>query len=146
GTAVRGQAADPPRFEKDVLPVLTTRCLKCHGGGKPKAGLDLRTRAGLLKGGESGPAPVPGASARRLGFEMVRKGERPPAENGKLPAEEVALIQAWIDGGAPADSAAEAPGRNVPEAGREFWAFQKPVRPPVPSVRDAGRVRTAIDA
>jgi hypothetical protein len=146
GTAVRGQAADSPRFEKDVLPVLTARCLKCHGGAKPKAGLDLRTRSGMLKGGESGPALVPGASARSLVFEMIRKGEMPPAKNGKLTGEEVALIQAWIDGGAPVDSVAEAPGRSVPEAGRKFWAFQKPVRPRVPRVREAGRVRTPVDA
>ena len=153
GTAVPhgapGQGAGPPQFEKDVLPVLTARCLKCHGTSRPKAGLDLRTRAGLLKGGESGPALVPGASARSLVFEMIRKGEMPPGKEGKLTAQEVALVQAWIDGGAPAaqaDPTAEPGGRTVTEADRQFWAFRKPVRPPVPRVRHADRVRTPVDA
>src|SRR5207302_1667916 len=101
---VRGQAAGVPQFEKDVLPVLSARCLKCHGAGKPKAGLDLRTRAGLLKGGESGPALVPGSAATSLVFEMVRKGEMPP-KGDKLTPTQVALFKGWIDGGAPAGQA-----------------------------------------
>jgi Protein of unknown function (DUF1549)/Planctomycete cytochrome C len=143
-----GQAATP-QFEKDVLPLLTARCLKCHGEKKPKAALDLRTRAGLLKGGESGPALVPGESAKSLLFEMVRKGEMPPGKESKLTAEQMALVKAWIDGGAlSAESAttAEAAGRAVTEEDRKFWAFQKPVRPPVPRVQHIERVRTPIDA
>jgi hypothetical protein len=145
----RARAAGTPQFEKDVLPVLTARCLKCHGTAKPKAGLDLRTRAGILKGGESGPALVPGEPAKSLLLEMIRKGEMPPAKEGKLTAEEVALLKAWIDGGAPAaetGAPAEAAGRTITEEDRKFWAFQKPVRPAVPRVRSAERVRNPIDA
>src|SRR5262249_7717109 len=108
-----GQAGGTPQFEKDVLPVLAARCLKCHGETRPKAGLDLRTRAGMLRGGESGPALVPGESARSLVFEMIRKGEMPRGKDDKLTAEEIALVKAWIDGGAPAapsGSPAEAVG------------------------------------
>jgi cytochrome c553 len=146
---VREQAADTPQFEKDILPVLTAHCLKCHGTTKPKAGLDLRTRAGMLKGGESGPALVPGASAKSLVFEMVHKGDMPPDKEGKLTAAEIALVKAWIDGGAPAapaSSPAEPVGRTITAEDRKFWAFQKPVRPPVPRVRHAERVRAPIDA
>src|SRR5262245_34879743 len=92
----QGQAASIPQFENDVLPLLTARCLKCHGATRPKAGLDLRTRAGMLKGGESGPALVPGASARSLVFEMIRKGDMPLDKDNKLTAEEIALVKAWI--------------------------------------------------
>src|SRR5262249_6143623 len=116
---------------------------------KPKAGLDLRTRAGMLKGGESGPALVPGESARSLLFEMIRKGEMPRGKEGKLTAEEVALVKAWIDGGAPAAQSAtqaEARGRAVTDEERKFWAFQKPVRPAVPRVQHIDRVRTPADA
>jgi hypothetical protein len=144
-----GLAASTPQFEKDVLPVLAARCLRCHGETRPKAGLDLRTRAGMLRGGESGPALVPGASARSLVFEMIRKGEMPRGKDGKLTAEEVALVKAWIDGGAPAAQAGGAPeavGRVANEEDRQFWAFRRPVRPPVPRVRHADRVRTPIDA
>src|SRR5262245_37390983 len=77
GTPCRAEdpVTRPPQFEKDVLPILTARCLKCHGADKFKAGLDLRTSAGMLKGGESGPALVPGSADRSLLFQMVRKGE-----------------------------------------------------------------------
>src|SRR5260221_9376681 len=91
---VQAQVPSTPQFEKDVLPVLTAHCVKCHGGPKPKAGLDLRTRAGLLEGGESGPALVPGQSARSLVFEMIRKAEMPPAKQTKLTAQQVALVKA----------------------------------------------------
>jgi hypothetical protein len=103
----------------------------------------------MLKGGESGPALVPGASARSLLFELIHKGDMPPGKEGKLTAEEIALVKAWIDGGAPttlAGSPAETVGRTITEEDRKFWAFQKPVRPPVPRVRSAERVRTPIDA
>jgi hypothetical protein len=75
-----GPAAMAPRFEQDVLPVLAACCLKCHGAGrKPRVGLDLRSAAGLLQGGESGPALVPGSAEKSLLWQMIRKGEMPPA-------------------------------------------------------------------
>src|SRR5262249_41158799 len=140
-------AVKVPQFEKDVLPILSARCLKCHGTDKPKAGLDLRSRAGMLKGGETGPALMPGSADKSLIFEMVRKGDMPPKDD-KLTAEQVALVKAWIDAGAPADEGAPpaAVGRTVTEEDRSFWAFRKPARPAVPNVRHAERLRTPIDA
>jgi hypothetical protein len=128
---------------------LAAHCLKCHGDKKPKAKLDLRTPAGMLKGGESGPALVPKVADKSLIFEMIHKGEMPPAKSGKLTAQQIALVKAWIDGGAPAassDLVEESPGRTITEQDRQFWAFQKPVRPPVPRVRDGERLRTPLDA
>src|SRR5438477_3820374 len=75
-----------PKFETDILPVLLARCVKCHGEGKPKANLDLRSRAGILKGGESGSALVPGSADKSLLFEMIHKGEMPPGKAEKLTA------------------------------------------------------------
>jgi hypothetical protein len=120
--------------------------VKCHGAEKPKAKLDLRTRAAMLKGGEAGPAVVPGSADKSLVFEMLRKGEMPP-KGTKLTADQVALVKSWIDAGAPADGVStEVVGRKVTDEDRNFWAFRKPVRPPVPQVRDTGRVRTPLDA
>jgi hypothetical protein len=141
--------AKKPQFEKDVLPVLTARCLKCHGAAKQKAKLDLRTRASMLKGGESGPVLVPGSADKSLLFEMIHKGEMPPAKNGKLTVEQLALVKAWIDAGAPAastDATTDIADKKITEKDRQFWAFQKPCRPPVPKVRHTERVRTPIDA
>src|SRR5262245_40262120 len=49
------------QFEKDVLPIFEANCAKCHSGSSPQGRLDVRTRTSLLKGGNSGPAIVPGA-------------------------------------------------------------------------------------
>ncbi len=139
-----------PVFEQDVLPLLKAHCVKCHGGEKPKAKLNLGSITGMLKGGESGPVLVPGSADKSLLFEMVSKGEMPPAkEKTKLTDDQVALIKAWIEGGA-STSAKAAPtnslGHLVSDQDRQFWAFQKPARPPVPQVRHQDRVRTPIDA
>jgi hypothetical protein len=147
--AANAAAADPPHFETEVLPILSARCLKCHGEKKPKAGLDLRTPAGLLKGGESGPALVPGAADKSLFFEMIQKGEMPPKKGEKLTAEQVAVVKAWIDAGAPTAGKAavvQAPPSKISERDRQFWAFRKPVRPALPRVKLSERVRTPIDA
>jgi hypothetical protein len=141
-------SAPTPVFERDVLPILTARCLKCHSGTKPKAKLDLQTRSGMLKGGESGPALVPGSAAKSLLFDMVDKKEMPPPKSGSLTAEQVAVVRAWINGGAPSQAAAipDATTTKITEQDRKFWAFQRPVRPGVPAVRHVERVRTTIDA
>src|SRR4030095_2671808 len=51
-----------PRFENQILPLFQGKCLICHGETLKQRGLDLRTRDGLLKGGESGAALAPGDS------------------------------------------------------------------------------------
>ena len=53
-------------FEKDIRPLLVERCQKCHGDKKTSGGLSLTSRAALLKGGENGPAVVPGKPAESL--------------------------------------------------------------------------------
>src|SRR5688500_5869491 len=53
-------------FEKEILPILKNNCLACHGESKPKAGLVLETPQSILKGGDSGPAVVPGKSAESI--------------------------------------------------------------------------------
>ena len=64
--AVAADAPAIPLFEKDVLPVFKAKCLSCHGADKQKADLEMRSKAAMLKGGESGPALMPGACAQKL--------------------------------------------------------------------------------
>ena len=147
-TGAEGPPSGAPRFERDVLPLLTAKCVKCHGGDRPKAGLDLQTRAGLLKGGESGPALVPGDSGKSLVLELIRKGDMPPGGKAALPAAQVDLVKTWIDSGAIAaePTEAELSGKPLSAEDRSWWSFRKPIRPPVPSVKNTGRVRTPVDA
>ena len=97
-------------FARKVQPLLKAKCLACHGEDpeKIKGDLDMRTRAGLLKGGESEePSIVPGKPLQSpLYLAVTREHEddweaMPPKENDRLSAEQVGYIRKWIGGGAP---------------------------------------------
>lgn len=91
-------------FARQVQPLLKTKCQACHGDEpKLRGGLDVRSRADLLKGGKSGAALVPGKAAESLLYRAVlRAGElkMPPKETAKLTAEEIAVLKTWLDAGA----------------------------------------------
>jgi hypothetical protein len=147
----QAQPADKaPHFERDVLPLLTARCLECHGAAKHRGGLDLRSKATMLQGGDSGPALVPGSAEKSPLYQKVHDGEMPPKKERRLSAREVALLKAWIDSGAPAadlgPARVEAAEQRVTDRDRAHWSFRKLRRPEVPRVRGAGPVRTPIDA
>ncbi|MCI0684696.1 MAG: DUF1549 domain-containing protein, partial [Gemmataceae bacterium] len=143
-------AADGPDFETHVLPILKSRCWKCHGEGGAKGGLDLRTRAAMVRGGESGAALVPGEIDKSPLLRRIAAGEMPPAPEPKLAAEQVAVLKTWIAAGAPAPDTKLEPGTAAAswtlEDGRRHWAFQRLGNPRPPRVRDAQRLRTAVDA
>ncbi len=93
-------------FALDVLPLLRQKCLGCHGGATDgiKGGLSVADRDGLLVGGESGePAIVPGASDQGTLLAAVRWDglEMPPKENDRLSGSQIAVIERWIEAGAP---------------------------------------------
>jgi hypothetical protein len=94
-------APKAPLYETDIEPLLQAKCLRCHGGKTQKAALDLRTHAGILKGGESGPAVVPGKLDKSLLYEKVRDGLMPPTDKNRLSQAQVGLIRRWIEAGAP---------------------------------------------
>src|SRR5947209_9402279 len=96
-------------FEKAIRPVLVEHCYQCHSAeaarkGKLKAGLALDTRQGLLTGGESGPAIIPGDADKSLLIKALQH-EMPPS--GRLPAEVIDRFAKWVALGAP-DSRTEA--------------------------------------
>src|SRR5262249_55197468 len=89
-----------PVFEADIEPLLKAKCLRCHGDKARKADLDLGTRAGILKGSESGPVIVPGKPAESKLYEMVHEGKMPPGNKDKLSRTEVETIRRWIEAAA----------------------------------------------
>ncbi len=122
------------RFQHEIRPLLTTHCLKCHGGEKTQGDFSLVTREALLKGGAEGPAvrlfDGPGSRLVRL----VSRAEKPhmPAKADPLPEASVRALSEWIDNGAPYDAPLIA-GRvggtasgNDPKAPRPFtgWPYQ----------------------
>jgi hypothetical protein len=149
------QTAKSPRFAQDVAPIFSEKCMQCHGLADPMANLDLKSRAGALKGGQHGPAIVPGNATASNLYRHVAGQEQPRMPlGGKLSDEEIAVIKAWIDSGAEWDPSvvlrrpapAPAAGKQFTDAQRRFWAFQKIVKPDVPSVKAKSWVRTPIDA
>src|SRR5690348_8681537 len=113
----RAHAQGTEYFEKKIRPVLTEHCYKCHSteaekAKKLKGGLRLDTRDGMRKGGDSGPAIVPGKADDSLLVKAVRHDgdlKMPPTK--KLPDAMIADIERWVAMGAPdprTDSAATA--------------------------------------
>jgi len=151
------RAAEPVSFSKQIRPILETSCWKCHGAAMQLSRLDLRTRETALKGGDRGPAIVPGNAGESRLFRLVSGNETPamPMDGTKLTDEQISAIKNWIEQGAPWEGGAapaspqapiaidEAP---VPPEARKYWAFQKPQRRPAPEVRNVSRSRHPIDA
>jgi Protein of unknown function (DUF1553)/Protein of unknown function (DUF1549)/Planctomycete cytochrome C len=138
--------APPPSFA-DVAPVLQAHCTKCHSGEKPKAQLDLTSPTALSKGGESGPAVVPGHPDKSPLLEMIADGTMPPEDEPKLATDQVELIRRWIvagAGGANLPDTAD-PASSVDPAPGEFWAFKRLKSPGVPPVSDVEQLRTTVD-
>src|SRR5436309_974355 len=75
-TAGPVRADESTAFVDRVAPILQQRCLQCHNGQKSRGGLNLSTRDALLKGGDGGPAVVPGQAAASLLVEQV-SGPKP---------------------------------------------------------------------
>src|SRR6516225_5555021 len=85
-----------PRFEKDVLPILSAHCIKCHGEQAKKSGLDLRSVTAMLKGGTSGPVLVKGHADKSLLYEQISKAVMPPDKNPKLSSRQIDTVRDWI--------------------------------------------------
>ena len=151
------RAAEPSGdefFEAKVRPLLVSRCGECHGAnGKAKGGLRLTSREDVLKGGDSGPAAVPGKpeeSAIVAAIRYVEEPKMPP--KGKLPDAEIATLTAWVERGMPWPSAkAEAvpvaakSAWRITDEQRRHWSYQ-PLRDPAPpKVSDASWPRSDLD-
>lgn len=87
-------------FREQVRPLLTEKCLTCHGSGRREGGLDLSRRSAALTGGVSGPAIVPGRPVESLAYQLVTAAEMPP-DMKFLSSAEIAALKRWIELGAP---------------------------------------------
>ena len=145
------EAANLAHFEKKIRPVLVAQCYSCHAADSKgiKGGLVLDTREGIRRGGDSGPAVVPGDVKASLLIAAIRHEgglEMPPKQ--KLTDDQIADFVSWIEAGAidPRDGAAAKTTSAIDiEKGREFWAFQRPVKPVLPTVNDPSWPLTDID-
>ena len=145
--ATSSAAAQSVSFATDIRPIFESSCWKCHGGSVQLSKLDLRTRDAALRGGEHGAAIVPGKAEESRLYRLVAALEKPSMPlDGKLSADQIATIRRWIDQGAAwdrtsggntaPDATAALEEMAIPPEARRYWAFQKPVRPPVPASVD----------
>jgi hypothetical protein len=143
--------------QHDVLPILLRHCTVCHGLRRQEGGLNLRSRAAMLRGGKSGPAIVPGKPEESPVIRKIHAGQMPPhdrlVEASVKPVEpaEADVLSRWVAAGAPEvavtpDVATTTPDPLVSDKDRDFWAFRPPRPVPVPAVRHADRVRNPVDA
>jgi hypothetical protein len=136
--------ADDPFFQERIAPVFERRCVRCHGDSTRKGNLSLTTASGAFKGGDGGPAVVPGKLGESLLLEMI-SGDKPamPQKETPLSLGEVASIRKWIETGAAWPAGLTLSDRRL--EGQRWWAFEplesrKPPGPRLPWVR------TPIDA
>ncbi len=123
-------------FENRVRPLFVEHCYDCHSASakKLKGGLRVDSREALLKGGDTGPAMVPGDATKSRLLRAVRHEEpylTMPPKKPKLPAVAIADLAKWVQDGAvfPASATSVAPVK-------EHWAFQPVRKPEVPPIRN----------
>ncbi|MDE0264894.1 MAG: DUF1549 domain-containing protein [Bryobacterales bacterium] len=119
--------SEAPDYASSIEPLLTARCISCHPSSGGQAGLSLASHADVLRGGNSGPAVVPGDPSASLLLRRV-SGESPtmPLVGAPLTPSEVALLERWIATGARLGA------ENDGAQDQTWWSFRKLVRPPVP--------------
>jgi hypothetical protein len=127
-------------FETKIRPVLVKHCYKCHAvdSKKLRGGLLVDSRQGLLEGGESGPAVVPGDPNVSLLIAALKHDEFEMPPKGKLPPPVIADFEQWIrDGATDPRRATNQVARPKPidiEAGRKHWAYHPLNAPAIPEV------------
>src|SRR5438874_1828769 len=141
-------AAQPLTFEEHIRPILRAHCFACHGDEEEKeANLDLRLVRSMAKGGDSGPAIVPGKAAASLIVERIAAGEMPPEGKGKpLAAKDVAVLKAWLDQGGKTARPEPAALAGVTDIEKEFWSFRPLAEGGLPRVAGVHQLRSPIDA
>jgi Protein of unknown function (DUF1553)/Protein of unknown function (DUF1549)/Planctomycete cytochrome C len=143
-------------FELKIRPILANRCYACHAT-TVMGSLAVNSREGLLKGGKSGPAVVPGNPDASLIIQAVLQTNpamKMPMGQGRIPDSEIALLSSWVKAGAEWPASPEKPAAITSSAKssyiitpeqRAFWAFQPVVKPAVPAGAELSPIDRFID-
>lgn len=133
-------------FENRIRPVLVEHCQKCHGPEKQWSSLRLDSQEALLKGGDTGPAVVPGKPDESLLIKAVRQidGEISMPPKSKLSEAQIADLVEWVRQGALFPTSPKLAQSTLRDP--NHWAFHPPVDHPLPAVRNSEWVQTGLDA
>ena len=133
-------------FETRIRPVLVEKCFKCHGSEKASSEFRVDSRDALLKGGEIGPAVVPGKPLESLLLQAIDPAnedlQMPPDD--PLPTNVVADFRSWIESGA-AWPKSVGDGPDAAFQAKRHWAFAPVAKPELPAVDDEAWVMTPVD-
>ena len=156
--AVVGRADEKLNFfESKIRPVLADKCYSCHSvqaaeGGKLKGGFYIDMREGLLRGGESGPAVIPGQPEKSLLMQVIRHeiiDMQMPPKKAKLSDQQIADFETWIKDGLtdPRDGKLPKAHEEVIDiaAGKSFWSFKPLGEVTPPAVQDKAWSANPID-
>jgi hypothetical protein len=142
-------------FQKHVQTILTSKCLRCHGGKSTESGFDLNDRDALLKGGDAGVAVIPGNARDSLLYKLAAREKEPfMPHNGKpLSKEALNHLKDWIDLGAPyskplRETKLAGPSwieKTVPSEARDFWSFQPLMQVSLPAVKNRDWCQSPVD-
>jgi Protein of unknown function (DUF1553)/Protein of unknown function (DUF1549)/Planctomycete cytochrome C len=153
GAARADEPVNTEFFEKKVRPILAANCLTCHGKEKQKGELRLDTKAGFMKGGETGPLIVPGDPAKSRLLKAINYADisLQMPKKGKMSDADIATLTAWVKGGAPwpdDNTAGTVTEKFDPHVRAKVqWSFQPIRRPAVPVVANQqSQIANPIDA
>jgi hypothetical protein len=155
---VFGQTSQAPN-----VTAILAKCQQCHGNSVQMAHLNLADRDAMLKGGDHGPAIIPGNAAESLVYKHITGQVQPlmpMAPIARLTPDEISVIKDWISAGAPLSNAKSAQSdndssllvfgsyreRKITAEDRSWWSFKKPVRAALPHIKDARWSKNPIDA
>jgi mono/diheme cytochrome c family protein len=145
GLAWGQEPAGEVDFARDVKPILAAHCIKCHGPQKQENGLRMDLGAALLRGGDSGSPVVAGKPEDSLLILAVTgKSDtisKMPSKGDPLTDGQIAVLRRWIAAGAKVPASDD-----VRTTQNKHWAFQQPMRLPLPTVRNTAWPAGPIDA
>ncbi len=139
-------------FESKIRPVLIRECYGCHSTkAKIKGGLWLDSREGVVVGGDSGAAVVPGNLNESLLWSAINYEDFKMPPGKKLSHDIISDFRQWIEMGAPdprIENVAKVNTTITPNdilRGKQFWSFKKPAAPITPSITNTHWPRSKID-
>lgn len=143
-TLAAALSAAPVDYVREVKPILTQHCYRCHGASQQKSGMRADTAAALRTGGDSGPSLVAGKPDESLLLKTILGTHddisRMPYKKPPLSDAQIGLIRTWIAEGAVAP-VGEEPEKNL------HWAFVAPTRPEIPkSENKKAVIKNPVDA
>lgn len=150
--AAEADAAGIEFYESKIRPLLVEHCHRCHGADKQEGNLRLDRAAAMSKGGDRGPAVVPGKADKSwlivaIGYKDEEL-QMPP--KGRLSEQQIADLTAWVTRGAPAPAdgvLAAGPKKTFDLAERrQHWSYQPVTRQMPPPVKNGAWVASPIDA